>query len=144
MKELKKDKYGRTELTYYIINKNTTRAINMIKNADIDFNESDIGGYTYLHFAAQNEQPEIVKALLEKGAKVDQITRNGGTPLWIAVSEAKCHPIEHTTEVIRILLDAGADPNEVVNGIPLKKMAYDINIPQVIKLICAKDDLDNS
>lgn len=143
MKELKKDRYGRTELTYYIINKKTTRAMNMIKNADIDFNEPDIGGYTYLHFAAQNEQPEIVKALLEKGAKVDRATRNGGTSLWIAVSEAKCHPIEHVMKVIKLLLDAGADPNEVVNEIPLKKIAHDVNIPQIIELICGKDDLDN-
>lgn len=136
MKELKKDAYGRTVLTYYICDEKVEESVRMIENVDIDFNQPDIGGYTYLHFAAQFEMPDVVKALLDKGAKVDMQTRNGGTPLWIAVSRAKWYSTERVIEVIRLLLDAGADPDETANGIALKKLAYDTNIPQVIELIC--------
>ncbi len=136
MKDLKQDQYGRTILTHYISGGQTEQAIKMIKNADIDYNQPDKGGYTYLHFAAQREQPDIVKALLDKGAKVDLKTRNGITPLRMAVSRVKNYPIERSVEVIKLLLDAGADPNETANGIALKKLAYDTNVPQVIELIC--------
>lgn len=142
MNNLKKDNYGRTILTYYISDEKTEQAVSVIKNADIDFNQQDNEGYSYLHFATQMEQPVIVKALLERGAKVDVITRNGGTPLWIAVSRAKCYPIERSVEVIKLLLDAGADPNEITNGITLKKLANDTNIPEIIELICGKEHCD--
>lgn len=136
MKDLKQDQYGRTILTHYISGEQIEQAIKMIQNADIDYNQPDKGGYTYLHFAAQREQPDIVKALLDKGAKVDLKTRNGITPLRMAVSRVKNYPIERSVEVIKLLLDAGADPNETANGVALKKLAYDTNIPQVIELIC--------
>ncbi|MDE6054033.1 MAG: hypothetical protein K2G55_09775 [Lachnospiraceae bacterium] len=73
---------------------------------------------------------------MDKGAKVDLKTRNGITPLRMAISRVKNYPIERSVEVIKLLLDAGADPNETVNGITLKKLASDTNIPQVIDLIC--------
>ena len=136
MKDLKQDQYGRTILTHYISGEQIEQAIKMIQNADIDYNQPDKGGYTYLHFAAQREQPDIVKALLDKGAKVDLKTRNGITPLRMAVSRVKNYPIERSVEVIKLLLDAGAAPNETANGVALKKLAYDTNIPQVIELIC--------
>ena len=136
MKELKRDAYGRTILTHYICDEKNKEAVKMIENTDIDFNQSDIEGYTYLHFAAQFEMPDVIRALLNKGAKVDIETKNGGTPLWIAVSRAKWYSIERVLEVIKLLLDAGADPNETANGITLKKLASDTNIPQVIELIC--------
>ncbi|MDE6054034.1 MAG: ankyrin repeat domain-containing protein [Lachnospiraceae bacterium] len=69
MKELKRDAYGRTILTHYISGEQTEQAIKMIKNADIDYNLPDKGGYTYLHFAAQREQPDIVKDYWTKGLK---------------------------------------------------------------------------
>lgn len=55
------------------------------------------------------------EALLDKGAKVDLKTRNGITPLRMAVSRVKNYPIECSVEVIKLLLDAGADPNETAN-----------------------------
>ncbi|EPS35673.1 hypothetical protein H072_10925 [Dactylellina haptotyla CBS 200.50] len=62
--------------------------------------------------AASNGHEEVVGLLLTNGANVDGIKINGGfprtqgTPLWEA---AKNHHIG----VVRILLDLGADPNQV-------------------------------
>lgn len=62
------------------------------------------------------------------------------TPLGIAVVVASKYSIENSIQVIKLLLNAGADPNEITNGTSLKKLAHDTNIPQVIELICGKDD----
>ena len=47
MKELKRDAYGRTILTYYICDEKNKAAVKMIDNTDIDINQSDVEGYTY-------------------------------------------------------------------------------------------------
>ncbi|XP_043472538.1 putative ankyrin repeat protein RF_0381 [Leptopilina heterotoma] len=60
---------------------------------------------TPLHFAVQNENVEIIKILLEKGAVVNATNKELNTPLHIAVSDK----YNLSESVIQLLLENGAD-----------------------------------
>jgi ankyrin repeat protein len=64
-------------------------------------------GWTPLHLAAAFGTPEAVQLLLESGASVSAVSKNAQTnqPLHAALA------LGRNTETIRLLLDAGADPN---------------------------------
>ena len=65
---------------------------------------NDLGmGMTALHLAADRNQPEIARILLNAGTPVDIGNVTGGTPLLWALGEG-------ATETAFVLLDAGADP----------------------------------
>ncbi|MYJ60601.1 MAG: hypothetical protein F4094_09080 [Synechococcus sp. SB0672_bin_6] len=59
--------------------------------------------YTLLHSAAHNENPEIVKLVLDTGADIEARDSIGRTPLHDAVWFNK------NSEVVKVLLDAGAN-----------------------------------
>ncbi len=63
------------------------------------------GDLTPLQFAAQQGDPEVVRALLDGDAAPDQPGEDDWTPMMSAAFEG-------FTDVVRILLDAGADPNK--------------------------------
>jgi ankyrin repeat protein len=67
---------------------------------------------TALHWACSRykENAEVVRFLIEKGAKVNAVARLGVTPLSLACN----HTID--AEVVRLLLENGADPNKIVEG----------------------------
>ena len=59
-----------------------------------------------LHFAIENNRPDLINFLIEKGANINAIEKTYGyTPLFRAVSLRKEGPI------INLLLQLGADPN---------------------------------
>jgi uncharacterized protein len=64
-------------------------------------------GWTPLHLAAAFGTPEAVQLLLESGASVNSVSKNAQTnqPLHAALA------LGRNAETIRLLLDAGADPN---------------------------------
>jgi uncharacterized protein len=64
-------------------------------------------GWTPLHLAAAFGTPEAVRVLLESGASVSALSKNAQTnqPLHAALS------LGRNAETVRLLLDAGADPN---------------------------------
>jgi ankyrin repeat protein len=81
-------------------------------------------GYSPLGLAAFFKRPEVVRALLERGAKPSTPSRDQGfTPLHSAVA-TDAGPTEH--EIIRLLLEAGADPNAKSRegGTPLHSAAF--------------------
>ncbi|KAJ5076563.1 c2 domain containing protein [Anaeramoeba ignava] len=66
----------------------------------------DAVGWNSLHYACRNKHFEIVKELLEKGAKIDEITIDYYEAIHIAVQQ-------EWMSGIKILIKYGADPNAI-------------------------------
>lgn len=69
---------------------------------------------TPLHGAARNGHAKICQALIEFGAKVDPEDDKGWTPFGMAVYKGH-------VDCMRVLLDAGADVNQLMPEEPLSE-----------------------
>ena len=79
--------------------------------------ESDINGWTPLHYAAQQNRKDICRYLIHKGACVDHMSHNG-TPLHLAAS------LGHR-DICEILIEAKADTEKRnCNGLKPIDLAY--------------------
>ena len=80
-----------------------TRARELLPSrADVNKTDND-GGRTRLHWAAwNNDDEEVVRLLLERGADVHALDEHGQTPLQMAALE------NENVEVFRLLLEMGA------------------------------------
>ena len=81
-----------------------------------------------LEAAAYMAEVENVRRLISEGANVNTKFTDGGTPLFSAVARIiteRNHPrlIKRRREVIKVLLEAGADPNVEKNGEKLVETA---------------------
>ena len=81
-----------------------------------DIHATDKNGVTALHHAVRFRSPAAVKALIERGANVNQACRrNGSTPLHRAVTQTGAPGTagrqRAAAEIIHLLLAAGADPS---------------------------------
>lgn len=91
-------------------------------------------GYTPLGLAAFFKRRDVVKALLDRGAKPSAPSRDQGfTPLHSAVATDAAGS---EGDIVRLLLDAGADPNAKSHegGTPLHSAAFtgDIEIAELL------------
>jgi ankyrin repeat protein len=94
-------------------------------------------GFTALHFAAFFGRHEAAALLIERGAEVDSFGRGWmtGTPMHSAVSRTHA-------DVVRILLDAGANPNvrQSAGWTPLHAAAMNGDLTSVELLLAAGAD----
>jgi ankyrin repeat protein len=97
----------RTVLHYAVLSGNK-QIVNLLlkQGAPVNF-PSDYRKPTPLDFAILKGNTEMVKQLLEAGADVNANSPLIGSPLHIACSDN----IENRLDILRLLLDNGADPN---------------------------------
>ena len=91
-------------------------------------------GYSPLGLASFFKRRDVVKVLLERGAKPSSPSRDQGfTPLHSAVATDAGEAIH---DIVRLLLDAGADPNarSREGGTPLHSAAFtgDLEIAELL------------
>ena len=102
------DEDGRTPLMHAVLaEKADPSIVKMLieRGADVNTKDKD-RHWTALHFAAQSQRDDIVKALLDHGADADPMDTFGNTALWVAVMNASSN-----LDVVRRLVQSGADPN---------------------------------
>jgi ankyrin repeat protein len=69
--------------------------------------------YTPLHFATFYSAPVgVILSLLDKGANINAVSDNQHTPLYCAL-------YRHNDDVVKLLLDRGANPNILISQVPL-------------------------
>lgn len=99
------DRQGRSSLHYAVL-RGDLPEIERLLESGIDLNLSDSNGFVALHFAAQEYRLDAAKALLDRGALVDQRNRFGNTPLFVAVFNS-----QGRGEMIELLRARNADPH---------------------------------
>ncbi len=104
-----KDKQGRTPLMYvgFYLNPKEADKLEVAKHLvekGADVNAVDMYDEDVLSFLVPYNLPEVTEYLIDKGAKVDRVNKIGRTPLSRAAEDGK-------TEIAKILLKHGADPN---------------------------------
>jgi ankyrin repeat protein len=98
-----------------------TESAKILLAAGAVLNQTDPNGITPLLMSITNNHVETAKFLIEKGSDIHVVDWYGRTPLWAAV-EARNMDVDNSTfkngvdrapvlEVIKVLLDKGANPN---------------------------------
>ncbi len=119
------DRSGNNALMVALMFGNEPAALYFLKR--VDPNARNASGQTALHLAASRGMVSAVRALIQAGAKVNLPDRNGSYPVHFAV---------HHPEVLKVLLEAGADPNVSRNGwTPLVSACQSLNAESVKLLL---------
>lgn len=85
----------------------------------LDVNAIDIYGNNALHYAVKLKNPSLVKVLLDAGADVNHVNKEGVSPLRETLLTK---PVDHSS--IQILLEHGADiEQKTEGGISVKEFA---------------------
>uniref|UniRef100_A0ACD5X6W7 Uncharacterized protein n=1 Tax=Avena sativa TaxID=4498 RepID=A0ACD5X6W7_AVESA len=98
------DDKGRTPLIFAVHSENAA-VVKYLLDHGADPNKADVIGLTPLHSAAGIGDCEMIEMLIAKGARIDLIADDIGTPLHIATKEKN-------VGAMKILLDHNADPNK--------------------------------
>ena len=99
------DRDGRNLLMNFIVEGKSTFAIELIKQYKmngLNLDLQDDSGWTALHFAAQENSPEIIELLAGSKANLNIQEENGRTPLFIAI-------FDRNVKSAITLLENGAD-----------------------------------
>lgn len=104
-------------------------------------NDNGTFGLTPLALAVRNGHAEVVRLLLDKGAKVDALSSGYRTPLWIVTSRGKG---DNRAEIVDLLLRRGANskysnPDLQRGSTPLENELKQRKDPEVIQLLVKSD-----
>jgi ankyrin repeat protein len=91
-------------------NEQAFEAVKLCFEAGNDVNAVDANGYTALHGAAHRGSNDIVRFLVEKGAKLDVVNELGWTPWLIADGVFYPNTYNRRLNTAALLLELGADP----------------------------------
>jgi len=87
-----------------------------------------LGSFTPLLLAAATSGPEVAKALLDAGARIDARDVRQMTPLMLAIASDHADP-----RTVRLLLERGANPaNRDSNGLTAADWARKYNAPAIL------------
>lgn len=105
----------------YIEEKDLKKIRKLVEERNEDINQEDANDGTPLHLACEERKVEIIKYLIEKGAKVNAVNKEGKTPLVVVVDRLV---LVNTEEVLLILLRGGADINDLNFNQKQKLISY--------------------
>ncbi|KAK2789586.1 hypothetical protein FQN51_002685 [Onygenales sp. PD_10] len=94
-------------------------------------------GFTALALAARNGHVDVVRLLLNHGARVDALSSENQTPLWIVTSRGRGH---RRAKVVELLLQRGANARYSYIMLdndtkPLENELMNLRDPDVIQLL---------
>ena len=120
----------------FIYGKPDLAMVKLFIAAKIDVNAKNNNGKTTLMYAAgNNENPEVIKALIDAGADVNYSMTGGQAPGWTALMAAvRWNP---NFEIAKVLIDAGADVNAKTKdgGTVLERASLGSAGSEVIKIL---------
>ncbi|MFA6065693.1 MAG: ankyrin repeat domain-containing protein [Candidatus Babeliaceae bacterium] len=138
------NKNGQTPLHYLSLHHCKTpeqiAVMEILLAAGANPNLQDLNGLTSLHGAVYNNQTEVVKALLNKGARLDMQGSNTSlltvSPSWFPAGTTPLHMSKNSTTT-QLLLSAGAqvDAQDADGESPLHKATKKHNTQQIAELI---------
>jgi hypothetical protein len=124
----------------------------LLTRRDIAVDATDAFGYSALAFAASKNHPDVVACLLEAGASMTIRTRDGDTPLDLAIKEKHAAVVEVLLQHGAVLpkfdyIDTNAEPSAVAFAVTLADLVADLKSPADLEGnplgLIAPDSLDD-
>lgn len=140
-------------LLHKAINNGNIKVVRLLINQNVDVNEKEASsGSTPLHLAVRHRRKDIMKLLLEHGARssINVRDNNGKTPIHVEFDSGRDGK-NLDAEIVQILIDAGANVNETSNSYAysrpnsLLRQAIESNNEKVVEiLLLAKPNLNDT